>query len=83
MPGAEPRNIVVVLADDHRFDAMVFAGHPFLETSNLDRLARDGVHLGEHLPAWEEAEQAHFARDDTRARADLVIDGTEDSLGRP
>ena len=46
-------------------------------------LAGDGVRLDEHLPAWSAAEQAHFARDDTRARADLVIDGTAGSTGRP
>ena len=39
-------------------------------------LARDGVEIDEHLRAWAVAEQEHFARDDTRARADLVVDGT-------
>ena len=42
-------------------------------------LARDGVRLDEHLRAWAVAEQEHFAMDDTRARADLVIDGTTGS----
>ena len=46
-------------------------------------LARDGVHLDEHLPAWSVAEEAHFAREDTRARADLVIDGTRGASGPP
>ncbi len=41
---ASPRNILFVLADDHRYDAMSFIGHPYLETPNLDRLARGGVH---------------------------------------
>jgi N-acetylglucosamine-6-sulfatase len=45
-PSAQsPRNIVFILTDDHRFDAMGFMGHPFLETPNLDRLARGGVHF--------------------------------------
>lgn len=44
--GAEhPRNIVFILTDDHRHDAMGFMGHPFLETPNLDSLAKNGVHL--------------------------------------
>ena len=43
--GAERRNIVLILADDHRYDAMGFMGHPFLETPNLDALAREGVHF--------------------------------------
>ena len=31
--GEMPRNIIFILADDHRYDAMGFAGHPFLETT--------------------------------------------------
>lgn len=42
---AAPRNIVFILTDDHRYDAMGFMGHPFLETPTLDSLARNGVHL--------------------------------------
>jgi uridine kinase len=38
-------------------------------------LARDGDHLAEHWHAWQRAEAAEFAREDTRARADLRIDG--------
>lgn len=36
-------NVVFVLCDDHRFDCLGAAGHPFLETPHLDRLARDGA----------------------------------------
>ncbi|MBL9193374.1 MAG: sulfatase [Opitutaceae bacterium] len=42
---AAPRNIVMILTDDHRFDAMGFVGHPFLETPNIDSLARQGAYL--------------------------------------
>jgi len=42
---AKPRNIIFILCDDHRSDALGFLGHPFLETPHLDRLARDGMHL--------------------------------------
>tara|TARA_B110000003_G_scaffold266846_1_gene294366 strand:- start:47 stop:2224 length:2178 start_codon:yes stop_codon:yes gene_type:complete len=39
-------NIVFILTDDQRFDAMGFMGHyPFLETPNLDRIRDEGVHL--------------------------------------
>ena len=41
----ERPNIVFILADDHRYDALGFLGHPFLETPNLDRLAKEGVHF--------------------------------------
>ena len=36
-------NVVLVLSDDLRWDAMGVAGHPFLKTPNIDRLANEGV----------------------------------------
>ena len=45
IPGAKPRNVVFILADDHRYDAMGFMGHPFLETPNMDRARACGRHL--------------------------------------
>ncbi len=46
LPDGRPRNIVFILTDDHRYDAMGFLKpQPFLATPNLDRLARGGVHL--------------------------------------
>lgn len=43
--GVKPRNVVFILTDDHRYDAMGFAGHPFLETPHMDSMATNGVHL--------------------------------------
>jgi len=40
-------NIVFVLADDHRYDFLGAAGHPWLETPNLDRLATEGVRFAQ------------------------------------
>lgn len=37
--------IVFILCDDHRFDALGVAGHPFLKTPNLDRLAQGGANM--------------------------------------
>ena len=45
VPGAKQRNVIFILADDHRYDAMGFMGHPFLETPHMDAIARNGVHL--------------------------------------
>jgi N-acetylglucosamine-6-sulfatase len=43
---ANPRNVIFILTDDHRYDAMGFLkGQPWLRTPHLDSLARDGVHL--------------------------------------
>jgi N-acetylglucosamine-6-sulfatase len=42
----KPRNIIFILSDDHRYDAMGFMGKiPFLQTPNMDRMARDGAHV--------------------------------------
>ena len=41
-PSRRP-NIVLILTDDHRFDAAGFMGHPYLETPSLDRMSRAGV----------------------------------------
>lgn len=44
--GARPRNIVVILTDDHRYDAMGFLKpQDFGATPTLDRLAAEGVHF--------------------------------------
>ena len=43
--GVKPRNVVFILTDDHRYDAMGFMEHPFLETPHMDSLATNGVHL--------------------------------------
>ena len=44
--GRRPRNVVFILTDDQRYDALGFMrGQPFLETPNIDALARGGVHL--------------------------------------
>jgi N-acetylglucosamine-6-sulfatase len=38
-----PRNIVFILIDDLRFDALGCMGHPFLKTPHIDQLAAEGV----------------------------------------
>ena len=40
---ASPPNIIFVLCDDHRWDAMGNMGHPFLETPNMDRMVTEGI----------------------------------------
>src|SRR5215813_12672869 len=36
-------NVIVIIADDMRWDCMSCAGHKHLKTPNLDRLANEGV----------------------------------------
>ncbi len=38
-----PPNIVVILVDDLRWDDIGCAGHPFVRTPNIDRIAREGA----------------------------------------
>ena len=46
MAGVKPRNVIFILADDHRYDFMGFTGKvPGLQTPNMDRLAHEGAHL--------------------------------------
>ncbi len=47
LPGnVRPQNIVFILADDHRFDALGFLGtQSFIETPNLDQMAKNGAYL--------------------------------------
>jgi len=46
IPGSKPRNVVFILSDDHRYDFMGFMGKPkFLQTPNMDRMAREGAHI--------------------------------------
>jgi N-acetylglucosamine-6-sulfatase len=40
---ADQPNIVFILTDDHRYDALGFLGHPFLETPHLDQITREGA----------------------------------------
>lgn len=44
---AKRPNIVLILSDDHRYDFLGFhpEGPKFLETPNLDKLAKNGVHV--------------------------------------
>ncbi len=46
---SESPNIIFVLTDDHRFDAMGFMDHPFLETPYMDKMAREGIHFSRAL----------------------------------
>jgi arylsulfatase A-like enzyme len=42
-PASRPPNVVVILVDDLRWDDIGVAGHPFVETPAIDRLAREGT----------------------------------------
>jgi N-acetylglucosamine-6-sulfatase len=43
LPAAEKPNVLFILCDDIRWDALGCAGHPHLKTPNIDRLAAEGV----------------------------------------
>jgi len=37
------KGLLVILSDEHRADAMGCVGHPFVQTPNLDALAKRGT----------------------------------------
>ena len=43
-PATSP-NIIFVLGDNHNAGTMGCAGHPFIQTPGMDRLAREGLHF--------------------------------------
>ncbi len=43
MPAPKPKNLLIIMADEHNAMAMGCAGHPFVRTPNLDALARRGT----------------------------------------
>lgn len=46
LSGSTPRNVIFILTDDHRYDALGFLKtQTFIKTPNLDRLAREGAYL--------------------------------------
>jgi hypothetical protein len=69
--GSAPRAV------DGRAALVVFVEAP--DDVRLARgLARDGERLRTHWLAWMDEEAAEFARERTRERADVVVDGTAD-----
>jgi arylsulfatase A-like enzyme len=40
-----PSNVLLIYTDQHRYDCVGFAGHPFVRTPNIDRLAAEGMHF--------------------------------------
>jgi choline-sulfatase len=45
-------NILFIMTDQQRWDAMGCAGSAFLRTPNLDALARDGLMFDHHFTVW-------------------------------
>jgi arylsulfatase A-like enzyme len=41
--GGRPPNVLYILTDDQRWDCLGVAGHPYLKTPHLDRLANEGA----------------------------------------
>ncbi len=44
-PATKRPNIIFILTDDQRWDAMGFAGNPIIRTPNMDKLAREGIYF--------------------------------------
>ncbi|UZD23219.1 sulfatase [Algoriphagus halophytocola] len=44
-PSSERPNIIFILTDDQRFDALGYAGNPYAHTPEMDRLAQTGTYF--------------------------------------
>ena len=49
-PDTRP-NIILIIIDDMRWDEFGAGGHPYLETPNIDRLAREGASFSQAIHA--------------------------------
>lgn len=54
-------NIVLILSDQHRYDAAGFAGNPDVRTPNLDALAKHGVHFSEAICAYTRCRPSRYS----------------------
>ena len=45
-------NILIIYADQMRYDAMGCAGNPVIRTANIDRLSNEGVHFSEAYTSY-------------------------------
>ncbi|GHU99875.1 acetylglucosamine-6-sulfatase [Bacteroidia bacterium] len=46
LPDAQPRNVIFILSDDHRYDYMGFLNAiPWLQTPNMDLMAANGAYI--------------------------------------
>ncbi len=52
-PSSDRKNLLILISDEHRKDAMGCVGHPIVQTPNLDALAARGA-------VFENAEPARF-----------------------
>src|SRR3954453_14816767 len=48
-PTTKRPNFVFILVDDQRWDCLGCAGHPFLKTPNMDRIAREGAYFNNYF----------------------------------
>ena len=62
-------DILFFLSDDHRWDRMGCAGHPFLKTPTMDRLAAEGVRFSNmFVTTWIYKKEQNRKRAEAQAR---------------
>ena len=74
---AEPLrpNIIFILIDDLRWDALSCTGHPFVKTPNIDRIAREGA-LRVHVHAILEGRGAEHTEFGGQVIGEVLHDDT-------
>jgi len=86
--GPNRPNLIVIMTDQQRFDAMSMSGHPFLQTPNMDRIAREGAYF---LKAYSQSPVCGPARssfltglsiENTHVRTNTDVGNTNSTNGR-
>ena len=74
---ADRPNILLITLDQFRADCLGVAGHPLVQTPNLDRLAADGVRFTHHFSNCAPCAPGYVCAGGTssRAPASLALDG--------
>ena len=54
----ERPNVLFILTDDQRYDALSCMGHPYLKTPHIDGLANEGLLFTNHFAPQASARQA-------------------------
>ena len=64
-------NVVFILADDLGYGDLGFLGQPYIETPNIDRMAREGMFFTNHYSGLQKGLHLYQLRFYHRSKCDL------------
>lgn len=75
----EPPNVLVLMADEHVWDAFGAAGHPIVKTPNLDRLAARGARFTAAYATWPACVAARMSMLTGKYPTEIGVRGNNDN----